>query len=80
MYDVIYLIPDDEHGFLWCTDPAPGVGMEESDAVKYIRADLVGAQEPSLQADCEHVWVSMENEVIAGGEMCTKCHAVRATA
>lgn len=40
MYDVIYLIPD-ENSYVWCEDPAPGIGMEEEDAIKYIRADLV---------------------------------------
>lgn len=35
--DVIYLIPDDEYGYVWCEDPAPGMGMEERDAVKYVR-------------------------------------------
>jgi hypothetical protein len=40
-YKEIYLIPDPEYGHLWCEDPAPGDGMDEGDAVKYIRADLV---------------------------------------
>ena len=42
MYDVIYLIPDDNGtGYVWCQDPAPGIEMKEEDAIKYIRADLV---------------------------------------
>ena len=39
--EVIYLIPDDEYGYTWCDCPAPSDGMEEEDAIKYIRADKV---------------------------------------
>lgn len=27
---------------------------------------------------CDHNWVSAVNEVIKSGEICTKCHAIRA--
>ena len=37
----IYLIPDNEHGYVWCDSPDPGVGMDSKDAVKYVRADLM---------------------------------------
>ncbi|MBV2127961.1 hypothetical protein [Arsukibacterium indicum] len=38
----IYLVPvfDGEHDPLWCEDPAPGEGMREEDATRYVRADL----------------------------------------
>ena len=29
--------------------------------------------------ECEHEWVDATNEVVKGGEVCIKCHAVRAT-
>ena len=43
--EVIYLIPDDSEfaygplSWVWCDDPAPAPGMDEDDAIKYIRAD-----------------------------------------
>lgn len=39
--ETIYLVPGDyegEHGYLWCEDPAPGIGMDEAEAIKYTRA------------------------------------------
>ena len=42
--ETIYLIQgeyDGEDGLVWCEDPAPGVGIDPADAVKYIRADHV---------------------------------------
>ena len=36
--DEIYLIQDDLN-VVWCDHPAPGLGMDEKDAVKYVRAD-----------------------------------------
>ncbi|KXJ45840.1 hypothetical protein [Marinobacter sp. Hex_13] len=41
--ETIYLIPDSEHGHLWCDDPAPGLGMDPKDAIEYRRADVVDA-------------------------------------
>jgi len=41
--ETIYLIPDSEHGHLWCDDPAPGLGMDPEDAIEYRRADVVDA-------------------------------------
>lgn len=38
--ETIYLIPDSEHGHLWCDDPAPGLGMDPEDAIEYLRADV----------------------------------------
>ena len=40
----IFLVPVSEDGdlyYCWCDDPAPSVGMEESEAVEYVRADVV---------------------------------------
>jgi len=28
---------------------------------------------------CDHNWVSADNEVVTGGEVCTKCFMIRAT-
>ncbi len=28
---------------------------------------------------CEHEWVDARNEAVESGEMCVKCHAIRAT-
>ena len=47
---IIYLIPDYE-GFVWCEDPAPRLGMERKDAIKYVRADTI--EEDSCET-CEH--------------------------
>ena len=38
--ETIYLIPDAEHGHVWCDDPAPGLGMDPEDAIEYRRADV----------------------------------------
>lgn len=31
-----------------------------------------------LDNGCGHNWVRADNEVVTGGEVCTKCHAVQA--
>lgn len=36
----IYLIPDAELGQVWCDTPAPGEGMREEDATRYVREDI----------------------------------------
>lgn len=70
----IYLVPDTEHGLVWSHDPAPGEGMREEDATRYVREDLVPEsntvlseriadltrQNSGLQAQVEHS--SKENE------------------
>lgn len=41
--ETIYLVPDSSEGqrcYLWCDDPAPGVGMDPSEAVEYVRKDV----------------------------------------
>jgi hypothetical protein len=44
--EVIYLIPGEYDGheeqeLFWCEDPAPGLGSDATDAIKYVRADYV---------------------------------------
>jgi len=39
----IFLIPDASEGqlgYAWCDDPAPGIGMDASEAVEYVRKDV----------------------------------------
>lgn len=38
----IYLVPvfDGEHDHVWCDTPAPGEGMREEDATRYVREDI----------------------------------------
>ena len=31
------------------------------------------------EEDCEHEWVSADNEVVTGAEICVKCRALRAS-
>ncbi len=41
--ETIYLVPDASEGqrcYLWCDDPAPGEGMDASEAVEYVRKDV----------------------------------------
>lgn len=41
--ETIYLVPDSSEGqrcYLWCDDPAPGMGMDPSEAVEYLRKDV----------------------------------------
>ncbi len=37
--------------------------------------DSVGIQ---VEDPCDHNWVSARNEIVKAGELCTKCHAIRA--
>ena len=37
----IYLIPEGQGEYSWCDDPAPGSDCDESESVKYVRADLL---------------------------------------
>lgn len=48
----IFLIPDSSEGvpgYLWCDDPAPGVGMDASEAVEYVRKDVHEAHIAELE-------------------------------
>ncbi|WP_333609335.1 hypothetical protein [Arsukibacterium sp.] len=44
----IYLVPDAEHGHVWSDDPAPGEGMREENATRYVREDLVPESNATL--------------------------------
>lgn len=39
-HEIIFLL-DDGSEISWCNDPAPGIGMEDADAVPYVRLDKV---------------------------------------
>ncbi len=39
---------------------------------------LCRAVEKLIDGECEHAWIKVRNEVVTSGEMCSKCHAVRA--
>ncbi len=75
---VIFLIPDGDGNHSWCDDPAPGIGMDESDAVKYIRADLVGEENAmsitreTYSFNCPCGWLHLQ---VTPGFKC-KCGAV----
>ena len=49
----IYLVPvfDGDHDHVWCETPAPGEGMREEDATRYVREDIYLA----LQAQVEQL-------------------------
>lgn len=49
----IYLVPvfDGDHDHVWCDTPAPGEGMREEDATRYVREDIYLA----LQAQVEQL-------------------------
>lgn len=48
----IYLVPDASEGqlgYAWCDDPAPGVDMDPSEAVEYVRRDVHEARIAELE-------------------------------
>lgn len=51
------------------------VGLTD-EALLAIAEGIIAAQQ-TRAADCEHVWVSADNEVVSGGEICLKCLTVR---
>lgn len=51
--ETIYLIPDTEHGHVWCDDPAPGIGMDPRDAIEYVCADEAKARIAELEEALE---------------------------
>lgn len=56
-------------------------GIDASDAeegVKVCRAALAALTAASEGQPCEHRWISMQNQYIKSGEMCTQCFAIRA--
>jgi len=50
---VIYLIPDGSGEYSWCDDPAPGSDCNESESVRYIRADLLDEELLNGLKQCE---------------------------
>lgn len=50
----IFLIPDASEGqlgYVWCDDPAPGEGMDASEAVEYVRKDVHDAAIAELERE-----------------------------
>ena len=50
----IYLVPDTSEGrlgYVWCDDPAPGEGMDASEAVEYVRKDVSDARIAELERE-----------------------------
>lgn len=48
----IFLVPDASEGqlgYVWCDDPAPGVGMDAIEAVEYVRKDVHEARIAELE-------------------------------
>lgn len=40
--------------------------------------DSVGVHVEEEVQPCDHNWIPIRNEIVKSGELCTKCHAVRA--
>ena len=55
--NTIYLIPDDD-GYVWCEDPAPGLGMDEADSVRYIKIPVTVAKGSEMPRTVEHYQAS----------------------
>jgi hypothetical protein len=50
--ETIYLVPDSSEGrlgYVWCDDPAPGEGLDPSEAVEYVRKDVHEARIAELE-------------------------------
>lgn len=50
-------------------------GLTRGDFIQAIRR-LAGQDQD--EGDCDHDWVDVRGDIVTSGEMCTKCHAVRA--
>lgn len=64
--DHIYLIPgecDGEQCLVWCDDPAPGEGMDPSEAVEYVRKDVHDARIAELEAQVEQHKAAEEMQI-----------------
>lgn len=62
----IYLVPDASEGqlgYVWCDDPAPGIGMDASEAVEYVRKDVHDARIAELEAQVEQHRVAEETQI-----------------
>lgn len=64
--ETIYLIPDstegDLLGYLWCQDPAPGVGMDPRDAIEYRRADVEDTELAAAKARIAELEAQIKRE------------------
>jgi hypothetical protein len=49
------------------------------EAAKSLLAFVGESPNKKLEMDCAHNWVSGDNEVVSGVEVCTKCKEFRAT-
>lgn len=50
----IWLFPGEHDGettLLWCDDPAPGIGMDASEAVEYVRKDVADVRIAELERE-----------------------------
>ncbi len=51
--NTIYLINEGDY-YSWCEDPAPGIGMEEVDAVRYMKMPVTVAKGLKMPRTVEH--------------------------
>lgn len=67
--ETIYLIPDASEGvlgYVWCDDPAPGIGMDPADAIEYRRADVADTALAAAEAELKE-WRDMGTRAVTGG-------------
>ncbi len=60
-HEVIFLVSDDGESWSWCEDPAPSSEMEESDSIKYVRADRIEELEALVPK-----WISVGDQKPVG--------------
>jgi hypothetical protein len=61
----IYLITDTEGDLVWCDTPAPGEGMREEDATRYVREDIYLALQAQVkQLKCELTLSTDQNDLL----------------
>lgn len=70
--ETIYLVPDSSEGqrcYLWCDDPAPGLDMDPSESVEYLRKDvhdaIIAKQAKRLSAESSPAALESEREANA---------------
>ena len=67
----IWLVPGEDVdggiGYLWCDCPTPSEGMEESEAVEYVRADVAEQLGKATKLEALDELIDSLNEV--GGEI-----------
>lgn len=62
----IYLVPDASEGqlgYVWCDDPAPGEGMDASEAVEYVRKDVHNAAIAKLEQERDAYRTAEEHQI-----------------